>query len=484
MPLDPSVLKNLKALHRARKGEDYWAWTYPEWSDAQMRFLQSDKKKLLLRAARRSGKTTVIAERMLKVVNSPVKLQDGSTLYGAYVYITQTRELAKSIMWKELKEMCNRRGLTFTSNEVDLKMTFPHGGSIELQGAGLQDSANKARGRKMVGVAIDEAAFIAPLKEIVEIWTPTLADYEGELVLSCSPGKTPTGYFYECDMGSMKEFWKRFYLIPEENPIFKNGKYEEFRAEQLRTLYGGNEQHPVYRREWLGEWVKDSSALLIKYDHTVNDLKEEHQINHDNFEYYIGLDLGYLDSTAVTVAAVHKYEPYMVYIDEFTKNEMLLDEIVKVVKSYSDKYNPSAITVDSGGFGKLTMEELKAREDFPAVVSAYKYNKKLNIEMLNNDLASKHVFIASSCRKLKEAWIKVLKTPDGKEDDKVDYGNKYVLDILDSALYLHTMCYPRLTNNIPKSRTWEEIDKERRFNKYKQRETWETRHGVKGFFDK
>jgi hypothetical protein len=428
-----------------------------------------------------SGKTICLAERMLMVANTP-KIINGQEMYGGYVYICLTKHEAKAIIWKELKEMCKKRGLVYTSHEVDLRMTFPNGGFIEIQGAGLQDSVNKARGRKNFGVAVDEAAFIPVLKEIVDTWAPTLADYGGEFVLSCSPGKAPTGFFYECDVGNLSEYWEQFYLLPEENPAFKGGRYDKFRQEQLQTLYGGNVDHPVYRREWMGEWVHDATSLLVKYDPKRNVTTEPHKIDWDNYEYFIGLDLGYLDSTAITVAAVHRYNPEMEFVDEFEQSELRIDEILAHVEHYSKKYRAEAIVVDSGGFGQHTFQELDNREGFPAIVAAHKYNKKLNIELLNNDLYSSRVKVnKKSCPKIIEAWEKVLKTPDGKEDDKVDYGNKYVLDILDSALYCHTYSHPQVIEKLEVEKDWGDKELERRLNRHKKQEMFNRRTGMGGF---
>lgn len=481
--INNNMLESLRKVQVDRTGESGWKYTYPEWSAAQLSFLKSDKKKLLLRAPRRSGKTIALAERMLMVANTP-KIINGREQYGGYVYICLTKHEAKAIIWKELKEMCAKRGQTYSSNEVDLRMTFPHGGYIEIQGAGLQDSVNKARGRKNFGVAVDEAAFIPVLKEIVDTWAPTLADYDGEFVLSCSPGKAPTGFFYECDLGELSEFWEQFYLIPEDNPAFKGGRYDAFRQEQLNTLYGGNTDHPVYRREWLGEWVHDASSLLIKYDPDRNYREEEHTIDWEKFEYHIGLDLGYLDSTAITVAAVHRFEPWMEFVEEFEQAELRIDEILAHVERFSQKYRAECVVVDSGGFGHHTFQELNAREGFPAIVAAHKYNKKLNIELLNNDLYAGRVFVNKKCKKLKEAWEKVLKTPDGKEDDKVDYGNKYVLDMLDSALYCHTYSHPTMIEKVEQPKDWGELELERRRNKHKKLDYWNQRTGMGGFFNK
>ena len=482
MPLDPTVLKNLKALHRARKGEDYWAWTYPEWSDAQMRFLQSDKKKLLLRAARRAGKSIAVAERILKQVNTP-RIINGERITGGFAYIAPTKSDAKAIIWNQLKEMCKRRGLNYTSHEVDLKMTFPNGGFIQLEGAGLNDSADKARGKKLIGVAIDEAAYINVLRELVGIWTPTLADYDGEIILSCSPGKSPSGYFYSCDQGEDSQHWDSYYLLPEDNPAFKGGRYDKFRQEQLNTLYGGNADHPEYRREWLGEWVHDVSNLLIKYDPKRNLYDDIHVKNTDLYDYIIGLDLGFLDSTAISVAAVAKYEPEAIFVDEFTKPEMRISEIIEKVEQYSNKWNASAIVVDSGGFGRHTYEELRNREGLPAVDRAQKYGKKLNIETLNNELYAGRIKVLPECKQTIGAWEKVLKNAKGTEDESVDYGSQGVLDILDASLYAAMELMPSVHQHLQPKESEEEKMRRKRFEKHKKIDNILDRYGMKGFVD-
>lgn len=481
--MDPALLRLLKSKHKERTGTDYWRYTFPEWSSGQLAFLESPAKKLLLRGPRRAGKTQALAERMLKVTNTPVTLPDGSVIYGSYAYITQTRELAKSIMWKELKEMCKKRGLTYTSNEVDLRMVFPNGGSIELQGAGLQDSANKARGRKMVGVAVDEAAFINALKEIVEIWTPTLADYTGELVLSCSPGKTPTGYFYSCDQGELAVHWDKHYLNPAENPAFKGDKYETFRQEQLRTLYGGNDQHPVYRREWLGEWVHDISNLLIKYNPQYNLYDDLHRKNTDLYDYIIGLDLGYLDSTAISVLAVAKYEPEAIFVDEFTQPELRISEIIEKVEFYSKKWDASTVVVDSGGFGKHTFVELQNREGLPVIDKAQKYGKKLNIETMNNELYAKRLKVSVNCSQIIAAWTKVLKNDKGTEDENVDYGDAGILDILDSTLYAVMEAHPSVYEKLQPQESEESKMKRKHLEKHQKKQRLLNEMGMKGFFE-
>jgi hypothetical protein len=480
--ISQGLLEQLNKLRAKRNPEGAWKFTYPEWSQQQMDFLTTVKNKMILRASRRSGKTVAIAERMLKVVNTP-RVFNGVEVYGTYVFVTMTKSDAKNIIWAQLKEMCRLRGLAYTSHEVDLKMTFPSGGEIRLEGAGLAESSNRARGKKFVGVAIDEAAFISTLKDLVMIYGPTLADYDGEIVLSSSPGPSTAGFFYAADCGNEREHWQQFYLKPEDNPAFKGGKYEKFRAEQLATVYGGNANHPNYRREWLGEFVIDSSAILFKYDKARNFIAEPHVVDHSKFVYVVGLDLGYLDSTAITVAAVHRFEPYMVYIDEFEQSELRITEILKLVEFYVEKYRAEITVVDSGGFGQHTFQELQRKEGLGAIVPASKAHKKLAIERMNDSFYSGHIKVAPTCPKLIESWEKILKDPVSHlENERVDYGASYVIDLADSALYAYGYSSVGILEQLAEKLSWEEEHKERKFKAYSKQKKEMERHGISDIF--
>jgi hypothetical protein len=478
--IDQSLLNSLKTLHKTRTGVDFWSYTYPEWAQSQLDFISSPAKKLLVEASRRSGKSVALAERMLKKVNTPVEI-NGVLHYGSYVYIAPTKSDAKSIIWNQLKEMCRMRGLTYASHEVDLKMTFPNGGFIQLEGAGLASSAEKARGKKNLGIAIDEAAFINALGELVGIWGKTLYDLGGEFILSSSPGKSKSGFFYKCSHGDNSEFWDRYYLKGSENPIFKNGRYQELIAEDLRTMYGGNINHPEYVRECLGQWVEDSSSRLIKYDESRNLYDDLHEKNTDLFDYIIGLDIGFLDSTALSVVAVAKYEPLAIFVDEFTKPEMRISEIVETIEQYAKKWDAVSIVVDSGGMGHHTFVELQNREGLPAVDRAQKYGKKLNIELLNNELYAGRIKVLPSCTQTIRAWKIVLKNEKGVEDDNVDYGSQGVLDILDASLYASMECHPAIFEQLKPQETEEERMKRARFEREDKKNKVLNEFGMKGF---
>lgn len=480
--INPAMLAQIEKIRSKKNPSKSWKYTFPEWSSQQLAFLEAKEKHLLLRASRRSGKTVALAERMLKTVNTP-RVINGEEIYGTYVFVTMTKSDAKSIIWNQLKDMCKERGLLYTSHEVDLKITFPNGGEIRLEGAGLAESANRARGKKFVGVAFDEAAFIPTLRELVMIYSPTLMDYEGEIVLSSSPGPSTAGFFYAADCGTEAANWKQFYLIPSENPAFKGGRYEKFRQEQLQTVYGGNEKHPNYRRELLGEFVIDESAVLFKYDKSRNFVSQPHIVDHDKFVYVIGLDLGWFDSTALTVAAVHRFEPWMIYVDEYERSEMRINEIVSLVEQYTHKYRAEITVVDSGGFGMQSFVELQHKEGLGAVVAASKAHKKVNIERMNDSFYSGHIKVAASCPKLIEAWSKILKDPSSHiENEKVDYGASYVIDLADSALYAHGYSALGILENIEKSMSWEETHKEKKLKTYKKQLQELERYGMAGFF--
>lgn len=480
--ISDSLLSSLQKINQERNGAAGWKFTHPKWSTEQMNFLMSDAKKIILLAPRRAGKTTALAEKMLMTCLTP-KTINNKQVNRHCVFISQTRASAKSIIWQELKEMCRKRGIAYTSNEVDLKIHFPNGAYIEIQGAGLSDSANSARGRRIGLLCIDEAAFLPHLREIVAIWTPTLTDWDGDIVLASSPGKSPTGFFYEANIGENKEHWKSFYFDPAKNPAFKPGHYDKFKNEQLLSLYGGNERHPEFLREWCGEWTHDVDSLLFKYDVARNITEQPHEVDHTKFEYIIGLDIGYLDSTALTVIANHRFEPWCEYIDEFAKTEMRIAEIVSTVQRYAEKYRATCTVVDSGGMGKHSHVELQNHAEIGAVVAAYKYNKKVNIELLNNDLYAGRVKVNKSCPMIIEAWSKILKSKDGKEEE-LDYGNPFLIDIADSALYGHTFTHPTIIEKINPKESFEDVVKERKYAKLEKQKKELEQYGLGNIFNK
>ena len=478
--LNLSTLKSLKIEAKKKLGTNYWRYTFDEMAQRQKDFIDSDSRFLLLEASRRSGKSVALAERMIKKTTTPVVV-NGKEVYGSYIYIAPTKNDAKSIIWNELKKMCKKRGQPYTSHEVELKMTFPEGGFIQLEGAGLASSADKSRGKKNVGIAIDEAAFIHVLRELVGLWRKTTYDYNGEIVLCSSPGKSKSGYFYSCSRGKDSVEWDQFFLKGNENPLFKNGRYEELIAEDLRVLYGGNALHPEYVRECLGQWVEDTTGRLIKFNEDVNLYKDIHPKNTDLFDYIIGLDIGYLDSTSMAVIAVAKYEPLAIFVDEFCQAEMRIGDIVTKVEEYSKKWEASLIAVDSGGMGHHTYRELIAREGLPAVDRAQKYGKKLNIELLNNELHSRRIYVMPNCKRLINAWKLVLKNEKGTEDEKTDYGEAGILDILDAGLYASMEAHPAIHDQLAAKLTPEQELYERKMKKHRDRTRNLSRHGMSGF---
>jgi hypothetical protein len=478
--ISAAMLSSLQKLEQSRRGTDGWKFTHPKWSDQQMKFLQSKGKKIILLAPRRAGKTTALAEKMLMTCLTP-KIVNGQEIYPHCVFISQTRASAKSIIWQELKTMCQKRGIAYTSNEVDLKIHMPNGAYIEIQGAGLSDSANSARGRRIGLLCIDEASFLPHLREIVAIWAPTLTDWDGGMVLASSPGKSPTGFFYEADIGENKEHWEHYYFDPEKNPAFKEGHYAAFRAEQLNSLYGGNADHPEFLREWCGKWTHDTSNLLFKYEASRNLEETPHIIDHMTYEYIIGLDIGYLDSTAITVVANHRNQPWCMYVDEFAKAEMRISEIVSTIQLFAEKYRASCTVVDSGGMGKHTHVELQNHAEIGAVVAAYKHNKKMNIELLNNDLYAGRVKVNKSCPMILEAWSKILKSKDGKEEE-LDYGSPYIIDIGDAALYAHTYTHPSILEKLTPDESFGDPIKDKKYARLEKQRKEMERYGIRDVF--
>jgi len=105
---------------------------------------------------------------------------------------------------------------------------------------------------------------------------------------------------------------------------------------------------------------------------------------HD-WQYLLGLDLGYNDSTAIVVAAFADTHPEMFQVHEFKAPELTINQIEREVRKVQRIFpDLNAMIADTGGLGKTIVESLKERGlGFEAAV---KTDKLDHITLVNGDL--------------------------------------------------------------------------------------------------
>jgi hypothetical protein len=168
--------------------------------------------------------------------------------------------------------------------------------------------------------------------------------------------------------------------------------------ENLKVSRGWTDENPTWRREYLGEWCQDESALVYRGFKRRRNLYSG-ALPSVPWNYIVGLDLGWHDQTAFSVIAYSKYSPNAHIVRAFGRSEMRISRVAEVLLSLQNEFSPSAIVADTGGLGKAICEELKARYSLP-IVAAEKTEKLAAIEAINSDYIDGRILVHESCHDL------------------------------------------------------------------------------------
>ena len=371
----------------------------------QVDFIEDGAKRKAAICSRRSGKSYAAGRYLIKEA-----LEDeGSTC----VYIARTREAAKRILWSSLKEANQRFRLGIKFNNADLIAVFPNRSKIMFTGANDASDVDKLRGAAFSLAVLDEAAFFnINLKELVnEVLAPALLDRDGSLVMISTPNSACHGFFYDITEKGAYNFSVHRWTV-KDNPYMQHA----VRAIQ-KDIDDGilDPTDPSYKREYLGIWVRDDQEIV--YNYSQDNLFENRPVS-DEWEYVLGIDLGYHDATAFCVVAWSPDYPSLYVIDEFKQSKMLTSEVEDKIHRFMKDYNFTSIVMDSGGgASKMLLETFKQRSGIP-LKPAHKSGDKVGmIKIMNSDLKACNVKIKRGMELLTE-WDKLQYNKSGTAEDK------------------------------------------------------------------
>lgn len=288
-------------------------------------------------------------------------------------------------------------------------MTIPRTGSvISLGGANDQGEIERYRGGAYPVVVLDEAQAFRPfIKDfILEILMPALLDYRGQIVLIGTPNGPCFGYFHDATNPDADDYlrdengepmfsmhrWTGF-DNPNLDPAYREGRHSDIKSAfrlvreeigKLSRAAGLSVKDPVYRREWLAEWVRDEEGLVYRVPGwaVVRSLPDPLP---DDLQYVLGMDVGFVDATAFVVMAYSETVGKCWVVRSYQQTEMLPSQQVAEAYRLDEEYEFASIVVDPGGGGKGVVEELAQRHGLPAKVAA-KREKVPAIETLNADM--------------------------------------------------------------------------------------------------
>lgn len=408
----------------------------------QLRLSRSKAKRKVARLPRRSGKTTSTAGILLEGAITPPYANQG--------YVTTSLKNAKRLVWPTLKRWNDEYALGGVPNDTDGSMKFPdlpNQPNIYLGGMKDRNEIEKIRGWEggAKRFVVDEAqsARTSLLQELIDdAIEPSLFDYDGELIISGTPGPVRSGYFFDIDEGSKRAGWEHHFWTIHENPWLqkKSGKSPAQILTELRERRGWTEEHPSYVREYLGQWVSDSNALVFKY------LRERNHFDvlpDGKFTHVMGVDLGFEDADAIAIEGWQSHKPDVYLIEERVDKKAGITELVDRMRPLYEKYRPIKVVMDFGGLGKKIGEEITRRYGIP-VEAAEKARKFEHIELLNDALRTGR-FHARQDGNFAEDCELVQWDTDDLAEGKRTIADDYHSDITDAALYAFRACYGYLS---------------------------------------
>jgi hypothetical protein len=334
------------------------------------------------------------------------------------LYLGLTRDSAKEAIWDTLLGVLESLGIDHEARPSALYIRFPNGSRITLFGADTPNARNRLRGRKFKLIVADEMGFFADADPLINALLPALADYRGSLIMTSSPGEILSGLFYDAYEGKNKKNWKQYHWTMHENPHFMKpatkAPYKTHAEEEMAVIvaqkFGGDQEHPAFRREYLAVFVADNTNKVYPYS-PKNLIDTPYPMMREM--YGIGLDLGSVSENAIVVVKFSPYAREVQIVESWKEANLLIDQLAAHLKFFIDKYEPTVVVADTGGYGKGVVEELRRRYFLP-IKAAEKQDKSFYQRIFANDLISNYIKVVKGLSIIDE-WDKILRDDNGDE---------------------------------------------------------------------
>lgn len=211
---------------------------------AQQEVVKSNARFKVVRAGRRSGKTSVVIEMILFKAMSKSNLN--------IFYTCPTQKQSRSIIWEALRA---RLGGIGEANESRLEMKVPtvDGGNSTIYIAGYENREN-FRGMKAHLQVFDE---LDTLKDFFiswqEIYRPALTDTAGGAIFIGTPKKENPNLRRLEKISETDSDYACFHFRTEDNPHIPREEIEKAKQEI---------DFETYKQEYLAEYVDNAGALF------------------------------------------------------------------------------------------------------------------------------------------------------------------------------------------------------------------------------
>lgn len=406
----------------------------------QNAFIDDTSRFLTAQCGRRSGKTTGLAIKFFRTLETHPKSQ--------CLYLALTRESAREILWPVLIDINDRYKLGCDFVESKLTMKHPNGSSLVLYGADQKNFVKRLRGRKYPGVGIDEAQDMGPhLQSLVDdVLMPAIADYEDSwLAMTGTPGPVPSGYFFEATMNGKFGYSRHGWTILD-NPHMPNPQKI---INEIKEKNQWDETNPTLRREWRNQWVLDVNSLWVRYNESLNDYTD---LPKEKLQYVLGVDLGFKDADALAVLGWSDSSKEVYLVEEIVTPKQDISDLIAQIRDLQKRYDPYRIVMDEGALGKKIGEELRRRHSI-AVEAAEKQEKQTNVELLNDAMRLGQFKAKKDTRFVQDSYLVQIDW-DKSRPDKIIIKKQPHSDIIDAVLYAFKLTYAYAHRDPVKGPKW------------------------------
>ena len=289
-----------------------------------LKALDKGERFVLIRAGRKWFKTSLMVSWLFEKA-----LETGLVC----PYVAPNRVQAKNIAWDDhISRMLDefaKVGLPYKKNEVELSISLPNGGKVQLLGV---ENKEALRGISNWGaIACDE--YDDWLEDIFpSIIRPNLITYRAP----CLIGGTPKGFrnIYRLEQEGI---FKHFHFRTQDNPLLPKDELKQLEAEYKKMGMA------YYRQEILADYVKPVGVVYEEWDLE----KQFIPIDYDPvLPLHLTFDFGVHDPTAVIW--IQRMGGEFRAIDYYEGSDANVEHFVSVIKGKPYK-TPDLFTGDPAG---------------------------------------------------------------------------------------------------------------------------------------
>ncbi len=279
-----------------------------------------------------------------------------------------------------------------------------------------------------------------------------------------TPGNITKSLFYDITTG-IEPGWHTVTATAFDNPYMADKWQREIDELKLKQPY--IIETPLFKQMYLGQWVIDTDALVYKYSLSRNLYNELPLHSKGDWQYIIGVDLGYEDDSAFVVVAFHEHDKTLYVVDCYSKSKMDITDVAQKINELKGKYNAHKVVID--GANKQAVEEIQRRHFIP-LIAADKTGKSDFIEIMNAELIQGHIKLnLENCANLADEWQNLVWKEKSLGTSKREVNPACANHLADACLYAWRFCYQFLSEAVkPKpvygSKAWQEEEADRMYD--------------------